>query len=57
MSHLRWTYHNDIETFALHLSREKAENAIFQKDQTHKNREVERGRSVELVSSTPCPLI
>ena len=31
-----------------------AENEIFQNDQTHKNREVERGRSVELVSSTPC---
>ena len=36
---------------------ERAENAIFQNGQTHKNREVERGRSVELVSSTPCPPI
>ena len=39
------------------ISGERAENAKFQNDQTHKNREVERGRSVELVSSTPCPPI
>ena len=57
MSHLRRTLHKEIETFVLHLSGERAENAIFQNDQTHKNREVERGRSVELVSSTPCPPI
>ena len=25
--------------------------------QIHENREVERGRSVELISSTPCPHI
>ena len=35
----------------------RAENAIFQNDQTHKNREIERGRSVEIVSSIPCPPI
>ena len=34
---------------------ERSENAIFQNGQTHKNREVERGRSVELKSSTACP--
>ena len=36
---------------------ERAENAIFQSGQSHKNREVERGRSVELKSNTPCPPI
>ena len=43
--------------FDRYISGERAENAIFQNDQSHKNREVERGRSVELVSSTPCPPI
>ena len=46
-----------IGTFDLHSSGERAENAIFQSGQTHKNRGVERGRSVELKSSTPCPPI
>ena len=41
----------------LKLSGERAENAIFQNGQIHENREVERGGSVELVSSTPCPPI
>ena len=46
-----------IETFDLHFSGERAGNAIFQNGQIHENREVERGRSVELISSTPCPHI
>ena len=58
MFHLRRTLkHKEIETFVLHLNRERAEMAIFQNDQTHKNREVERGRRLEPVSSTPCPPI
>ena len=57
MPHLRRTKHEEIETFDLHFSGERAENAIFQNGQIHENREVERGRSVELISSTPCPHI
>ena len=34
MSHLCRTWHKEIETFALHLNGERAENAIFQNDQT-----------------------
>ena len=48
MPHLRRTKHREIGTFGLHCIGERAENAIFQNGQTHKNREVERGRSVEL---------
>ena len=32
-------------------------STLAENGQTHKNREVERGRNVELVSSTPCPHI
>ena len=41
------------------LAEKGQKNATFQNGQTHKNREVERGLSVELdiVSSTPCPPI
>ena len=48
MPHLRRTKHREIDTFDLHSIGERAENAIFQNGQRHKNREVERGRSVEL---------
>ena len=48
MPYLRKTKHREIDTFDLHSIGERVENAIFQNDQTHKTREVERGRIVEL---------
>ena len=46
MPYLHRTKHREIDTFDFHSIEKK--NAIFQSDQTHKNREVERGRSAEL---------
>ena len=55
--YLRRTWHREIDTFDLIFIGERAENAIFQNGQTDKNREFERGRSMELKSSTPRPPI
>ena len=55
--YLRRTWHREIDTFDLIFIGERAENATFQNGQTDQNREFERGRSVELKSSTPRPPI